>query len=122
MKTARKLLLLVCLSPLAALAQTPLRDPTRPPAALESGFEAAGGLRLEAVLRPQGGRPAALINGRTLALGAEIEGRRLVSVGDGEVALRGPEGVEVLRLVPMVEKNEQFGGRVGRRGTAGGER
>lgn len=98
---------LACLS-LSCLATEEglLRDPTRPPDALPvnagAGNEVA--LRLDAVLRPAQGKPAAVINGETVKLGGEINGMRLTAVREAEVVLRGPQGSETLRLAPEVSK------------------
>lgn len=123
MNAVRNLLMLICCLPCAAGAETPLRDPTRPADVSAAGSaDNASGLRLDAVRRPLQGRPEAVINGQTLTPGADILGRRLLSVGDGEVRLRGPDGPETLRLAPEVEKKENPGneGRPGMRAKAGG--
>ena len=65
----------------AAAAQAQTADPTRPPAAWLSpvadarpGSEGAGPLRLQSVLMRQGGRPVAVIGGKTVALGGHVDG------------------------------------------------
>lgn len=119
----RSLVLCLFLAPLAQAADGPLRDPTRPPdAASLPGAEGDGSLRLDAVLRPVGGKPAAVINGETVQLGTQVQGKRLVAVRETEVVLRGPQGMEILRLAPAVEKTNRPGGtdRSGGKKTRGG--
>ena len=92
-----------------ALAQT--ADPTRPPAAWLSpvadarpGSEGAGPLRLQSVLMRQGGRPVAVIGGKTVALGGHVDGATLVRLNEREAVLQGTDGVTHLYLTPDVEK------------------
>ncbi|MBS1144441.1 MAG: biosis protein MshK [Proteobacteria bacterium] len=86
-------------------------DPTRPPAAwlapvddARPGGEATGGLRLQSVLMPQGGRPVAVIGGKTVALGGSVGGATLVRLNEREAVLKGADGVTHLYLTPDVEK------------------
>jgi len=94
----------------SALAQS--ADPTRPPAAwlvpgdvAAGSGDAAGGLRLQSVLMPQGGRPVAVIGGKTVALGGSIGGATLVRLNEREAVLKGADGVTRLYLTPDVEKH-----------------
>lgn len=97
--------LLAAFLPALALAG----DPTRPPEdwgrpAADKG-EAAGSLRLQSVLLPQqGGRPVAVIGGRTVALGGRLGEMTLVSLDEHKAVLRGPEGLLQLFLTPDVDK------------------
>lgn len=95
----------------SALAQSV--DPTRPPAAWlapaddtarAASGESAGGLRLQSVLMPQGGRPVAVIGGKTVALGGRLGGATLVRLNEREAVLQGADGVTHLYLTPDVEK------------------
>ncbi len=94
----------------SALAQS--ADPTRPPAAwlapvddaAKSGGDASGGLRLQSVLVRQGGRPVAVIGGKTVALGDRVGGATLVRLNEREAVLQGADGVTHLYLTPDVEK------------------
>lgn len=95
----------------AALAQS--ADPTRPPAAwlapasddaAKSGGDAGGGLRLQSVLMPQGGRPVAVIGGKTVPLGGKVGDATLVRLNEREAVLQGADGVTHLYLTPDVEK------------------
>lgn len=91
----------------AQTAQTALPDPTRPPAAFVSGGgEAAveSGPRLQSVLMPKAGKPVAVISGQSVTLGGMLGGRRLVALSENEAVLKGPDGIERLRLTPDVEK------------------
>ncbi|HLO64883.1 MAG TPA: hypothetical protein VK165_18125 [Azonexus sp.] len=100
---------------LLAMAGTVLAqsaDPTRPPAAWlapidnagKSGGEASGGMRLQSVLMPQGGRPVAVIGGKTVPLGGKLDGATLVRLNEREAVLQGADGVTHLYLTPDVEK------------------
>jgi MSHA biogenesis protein MshK len=88
-----------------------LPDPTRPPAAAEAvatptaASPAPAGL--QTIIRRQGAKPAALINGEYVELGGRIGETRLVKVGEDRVVLEGPSGREELRLAPGVEKKMQ---------------
>jgi len=102
------LLALVLLAP-AAHSQT--ADPTRPPAAwLNAGgvtapaADSAAGFRLQSVLLPQGGRPVAVIGGKTVALGGSVGGATLIRLNEREAVLQGADGVTRLYLTPDVEK------------------
>lgn len=88
--------------------QTPLADPTRPPAqALEAapataaaGPAASG---LQAVIMRPGRKPLAVINGSTVVLGGKLGDATLVRLSESEAVLQGPGGREVLRLTPGAE-------------------
>lgn len=84
-----------------------LRDPTRPvdAPASSSGNDVAGGLlRLDMVIRPVSGKPTAIINGETMKIGDEIQGLKLMVIGESSVQLRGADGKETVTLVPGIEK------------------
>lgn len=111
-----------------------LADPTRPPAALEnaagaSESSAAAGAPeagLQAILRRQGAKPAAVINGRYVELGGKSGDARVVDIGEDTVTLQGANGRETLLLLPGVEKKSADGGDAKKTGKAktgkGGER
>jgi MSHA biogenesis protein MshK len=95
----------------AAAAQARLPDPTRPPqAAASAGADApapAKGAkppaRLQSVLiSPQ--RRLAVIDGRTVRLGGEIDGARVVAITESTVTLRRGAQTEMLKLYPAVDK------------------
>ena len=85
-------------------------DPTRPPEGwglpeAPGKVDAAGSLRLQSVIVPQqGGRPVAVISGKTVVLGGRLGDLTLVSLNEREAVLRGPEGLLQLFLTPDVEK------------------
>lgn len=93
-----------------ATANEPLSDPTRPPvapapvAAVEKR-PSQEGLILQSVL-VAADRKAAVISGRTVALGASVAGYRLVQVTENDVTLSGPEGIKTLKLFPAVQMRD----------------
>lgn len=106
-----RLLALACIAfGSAAFAQS--ADPTRPPAnwmapaegAATGGDGTAGGLRLQSVLMPQGGKPVAVIGGKTVVLGGKLGGATLVRLNEREAVLQGADGVTHLYLTPDVQK------------------
>jgi len=103
------LALLAMTTSVSVLAQS--ADPTRPPAAwlapvndARPDGEAAVGLRLQSVKMPVGGRPVAVIGGKTVALGGQVGGATLVRLNEREAVLQGADGVTHLYLTPDVEK------------------
>lgn len=109
MAGAMKLILLAWLA-LVSSAYSQTNDPTRPPAAWMSADEggadtqAATGMRLQSVLHRPGGRSVAIIGGKTVAIGEQIGGARLVRLNEREAVLQGADGVTHLYLTPDVEK------------------
>lgn len=106
-----RLLALACIAfGSAAFAQS--ADPTRPPASWMAPAEGvatggdgmAGGLRLQSVLMPQGGKPVAVIGGKTVVLGGKLGGATLVRLNEREAVLQGADGVTHLYLTPDVQK------------------
>lgn len=85
-----------------------LRDPTRPPGSAESGpGEADSGL--QSIVRRQGEKPRALINGELVSLGGKVGGvdgtQRLVAINEDSVVLLDASGHrETLQLTPGVNK------------------
>lgn len=101
------LVALAGLLPVAAFAQTVLRDPTRPPASVLTPVAASpeatrGGPRLQSILvaRHPGGRHVAVIDGKTVRQGELLDGARLERVSDTEVVLVKGKTVQVLKLFP----------------------
>lgn len=81
-----------------------LRDPTRPPfGAANAGGKAAAGPQLQSVLISPA-RKVAVIDGRTVPLGAKFRGATLTRITESGVELRKAGRVEVLKLFPRVEK------------------
>lgn len=102
-------LILACL-PAMALAQA-LPDPTRPPGsmaseAMQGGGEYLGatGPVLQSVILPRTGRPRALISGEWVELGRKYGDARVVKITADRVEMAGPQGRDVIRLTPAVEK------------------
>lgn len=88
---------------------TPLADPTRPPALLEPAppaSEAAAPIRsgLQTVILREGHKPMAVINGVQVELGDKIGDATLVKLNESEAVLQGPTGRQTLRMTPDVEK------------------
>ncbi|MDE2440333.1 MAG: MSHA biogenesis protein MshK [Betaproteobacteria bacterium] len=100
---------------LALLVSSPVAfaqsaDPTRPPANWVAPTESAtqsgdgGSMRLQSVLMPQGGKPVAVISGKTVILGGKVGEATLVRLNEREAVLQGVDGVTHLYLTPDVEK------------------
>ncbi len=100
---------------LLALAAGPLwaqglPDPTRPPAAFDAGAASAATAapptapRLQSIIRRQGARSAALINGVYIELGGKVGEARLERIGEDSVDLRSMAGRETLYLTPGIGK------------------
>ena len=87
----------------AAHAQS-LRDPTRPPGSAEfAPGESDGGL--QSIVRREGRKPVALINGELVPLGGQVGNARLVAVNEDSVVLLDASGHrETLTLTPGVSK------------------
>lgn len=93
----------------AAPATAQLSDPTRP--ALDESAVAVGGnaaapvsTGLQTILRRRGARPAAIINGEYVELGARLGESRLTAIGEDSVVLSGPGGKETLAMTPGIAK------------------
>lgn len=102
-----------------------LPDPTRPPAALEAPVAPSAattppaGVGLQTIIRRAGRKPAAVINGEYVELGAKVGEAKLVQIGDDSVILQGPAGKEVLKLTPNVGKEAPMAAKkTGGAGTA----
>jgi hypothetical protein len=89
-----------------------LPDPTRPPAIVIEAATAptarptaaAAPSGLQSIIRRQGARPAAVINGTYVELGGRVGEARLERVGEDSVDLRTATGRETLFLTPGVGK------------------
>lgn len=104
-------LIVLALLVVASSVRAEMADPTRPPAAwlapadeARSAVDGSGGMRLQSVLLPQGGRPVAVIGGKTVALGGRVGSATLVRLNEREAVLQGADGVTHLYLTPDVEK------------------
>lgn len=88
-----------------------LPDPTRPPAivldAASAGTNqpaAPAPSGLQSIVRRQGGKSAAVINGAYVELGGRVGDATLERVGEDSVDLRSASGRETLYLTPGVGK------------------
>ena len=88
-------------------------DPTRPPDELTVKPESSSGNDgkpapanggLQTIIFRKGAKPMAVINGEIVYLGGKVGEARLVRLGETEVELDGPNGKEVMRMTPAVEK------------------
>lgn len=105
MNAAALLLPLACALGSAAYA-APFPDPTRPPNALpntDAGAAAPEGPRLESVLIAPD-RRIAVISGQQYRMGDKYGEGRIVRINESEVAIRSGEAVEVLQLIPGIDK------------------
>ncbi len=100
-----------CLCLLAAVsagAQTLLPDPTRPPAGLQATSTADPAVPeapvLQSVLLGPGRTPAAVINGKLVALGGSVGDARLARITPHSVRLDNVQGTTTLTLVPEGQK------------------
>ena len=100
----------------AAPAQQAAPDPTRPPGYGPS--DAAGGeapMVLQSVILPKRGKPSAIIGGERLTLGGKLGEAQVVKITESEVVLKGPEGLQTLKMAPDVEKKPSSAQDKGRR-------
>ena len=91
----------------SAQAQTPIVDPTRPPAGFSAPTMATSeisGPVLQSVKIPKKGKPVAVIGGQEIKLGELYGESRLIKLTEREAVLEGPAGIEHLMLTPGVEK------------------
>ncbi|MDR0701274.1 MAG: hypothetical protein LBF61_02515 [Azoarcus sp.] len=112
MKSARiTLIALACIAGPLAAQDNFLRDPTRPLGWQEIPDKVLpkdGGPRLQLIWR-KGEKQFATINGAQFAVGEEIEGIRLIKIGENEVTVETAQGRQILRLTPAVERSAQTG-------------
>lgn len=102
-----------------------LPDPTRPPplptdTPLPGAPGAAPGVQM--IIKRPGQKPAAVINGEYVELGARISGSRLVRIGDDSVVLEGPSGRETLTLTPGIAKKPATAGKRPSDGASDGQK
>lgn len=89
----------------AAQAQS-LPDPTRPPIGMDAMVPATApsGPTLQ-LIRTLDGKRMAIISGQTVKVGGKVGDAVVTRIDEDRVALRGAEGVVVLKLFPDVEKS-----------------
>lgn len=83
-----------------------LPDPTRPPASMESSAapSAAPTGPVVQVIRSVRGQRSALISGQEVVPGSKLGEAVVTRIDEDRVELRGPEGTQVLKLFPDVDK------------------
>lgn len=107
------ILLALCLMSLlgvthCVLAQE-LRDPTRPPgivmlpAGSVVGAPPSTGLQLQSV-RISAHRASAIISGQQVRVGDQVGSNRVIAISENDVTLRGPDGVQTLKLFSGISK------------------
>lgn len=108
------LVLFIALFSVAVIAEE-LPDPTRPPALLVGTGDDAGLGQKSAVSRPSGlqsiiiseSRRAAIIDGKTVELGAKHGNDWLIEINEGSVVLQGAQKRRVLTLFPEVKMTQR---------------
>lgn len=103
---------LALIAALTASHAQALPDPTKPPAGIDKLLAAPGDAAtaepaaagLQAIIRRQGTRPAAVINGEYVVLGGRLGEAQVVAIGDDTVTLKSASGTETLKLAPDVDK------------------
>ncbi len=85
-----------------------LQDPTLPPPMVIQARTAEASAEqvslLQTVILRKGARPAAIIGGELVELGALYGEAKLVAVTEDSVILEGPGGRQTLRLFPVASK------------------
>ena len=96
----------LCIFLLSAVQAESLPDPTRPALGWNADAPdeiAPSGPRLQAI-RSQGGVRSALIDGQNVRIGSKVNDVFVTRIDEDRVWLRGPNGVQQLKLFPEVEK------------------
>lgn len=99
-------LIFVLMSMSLAVHAESLPDPTRPPANLDGGATATAqpsGPALQ-VIRTINGKRSAMISGQEVKSGSQVGDARVIRIDEDRVLLRGPGGIQTLKLFPEVEK------------------
>lgn len=104
--SASSVFMLLCVAPLAAWGQV-LPDPTRPPqeiseAAPKTGIAVTPQVRGLQTVIISPAHCAAIIDGKTVELGAKHGAERLIEVSEQGVVLQGEHGRRALTLFPAV--------------------
>ena len=89
----------------AAQAES-LPDPTRPAVGWDAPTRTdalPSGPQLQAI-RTQAGVRSALISGQSVVIGSHVQDALVTRIDEDQVWLRGPSGVQQLKLFPAVEK------------------
>jgi hypothetical protein len=99
-------LIFLLLSASFAVHAENLPDPTRPPISLDSSATVIVqpiGPALQAI-RTSNGRRSATISGHEVTSGSKVGEAVVMRIDEDRVVLRGPGGIETLKLFPDVEK------------------
>jgi len=102
---ALRLIFMLMSMSLAVHAES-LPDPTRPPANLDGGATATAqpsGPALQ-VIRTINGKRSAMISGQEVKSGSRVGDAVVMRIDEDRVLLRGPGGIQTLKLFPEVEK------------------
>jgi hypothetical protein len=100
---AFRLIFLLMSVSLAVHAES-LPDPTRPPANLDGGATAQPSGPVLQVIRTINGRRSAMISGQEVKSGSQVSDAVVMRIDEDRVLLRGPGGIQTLKLFPEVEK------------------
>lgn len=88
----------------ASVHAAPFADPTQPPSVTEPGAAVRDdGPRLESVLIAPD-RRIAVINGQQVVVGTKAAGGEVVKISEGEVVMRGADGLYTLKLIPEMRQ------------------
>jgi hypothetical protein len=105
-KISASLFMMVCFAPFAAWSQV-MNDPTRPPAGIGDSLQSSGMLSTpqvkglqSVIISPE--HCAAIIDGKTVLLGAKHGNEKLVEVTERGVVLQGEHGQRTMALFPTV--------------------
>ncbi|MBL8472573.1 MAG: hypothetical protein KF778_10850 [Rhodocyclaceae bacterium] len=104
---ARHLMLIALVCSVPALAGA-LDDPMRPPSVTQGSSanpETPAVPRLQSIVRRQGARPAALIDGQRVEVGTRLGDARVIAINETSVDMRGPGGRYRLSLTPEVQRS-----------------
>lgn len=99
---------------LSGLAQAQgLPDPTRPPVGVNATvqIELPSGPTLQ-LIRTLEGKRIAIISGQTVKVGTKFGDAKVMRIDEDRVVLRGPDGVQTLKLFPEVEKSPAASGKI----------
>lgn len=100
------LLSLCCMAAQVPVHAESLPDPTRPAVGWNNATQAEAapsGPQLQAI-RSQGGVRSALIDGQSVRIGSKVADAVVTRIDEDRLWLRGPGGVQELRLFPEAEK------------------
>ncbi len=99
-----RLLFTTVVAMVTSVQAAPFADPTRPPSASEPGAAVRDdGPRLESVLIAPD-RRIAVINGQQVVVGTKAAGGVVEKISEGEVVIRGADGLQTLKLIPEMRQ------------------